>query len=417
MKKITRYQSLSVLFFFFALNGIAQNIKAPVVWFSFNGTTPLVANYSNVQVQINSSASQISYTVDRFGNSLKAIGFPNKQSALIVADASGNQGNVKLFGYSDNATNLPDSFTISCWVYVEPKETPVLARKIFFTDNDNSRFALIHKGAQIYLRRTVRNETTATDNRFDYLFGEPASFDAGTGWYQVILVMGKRAEDAAKYCKLYVGKPHQVKYDSDTPRIVTAPADVLAADFGGSYAFTGVQDFMNTNVTAWGLGNADDNDPVHGTSIASVKQMDDFSVWDTTITDLQARNLFYCQREHPADQCWNTPNLNAGAAKKVQPPMITTDLSAEKAVTGIRVFPNPTSGEVWVQLPADATSGTTSLTLTDLNGKVLYLRTVTAGKTGQSVQLNVKSITKTNGIYLLQLSTPDQIQTFKIIVQ
>lgn len=406
MKRIARNSCLIVLLLV-ELYGTAQNIAAPTVWFSFNGTTPYNADYSNVKVQVQAGAS-VARIADRF-NSTGAMSFPDKQSSLVVTDVAASRTNVKLFGYTNSAGNLPDTFTISCWVYVSPQESPLQARKIFYTDVDDSRFALIHKGSNIYLRRIAGT----TSKHFDYLFGEPASFDAGNGWYHVILVMGRRP-DKAKYCKLYVGKPANVKYDATGPRTVSGTSDVLATDFGGAYAFTGVQDFMNNSVTAWGFGNADDSDPVHGSSIAPVQRIDDFAVWDIALTEMQAHDLFVCQKSKSADQCWTS---NTGTARKVPVQITNTDSAAEKTISAISVYPNPTSGELWVQLPAVTNSSTANLLLTDLNGKILFTRTIATGKTGQSVHLDIRSVTKASGIYMLQVIIAGKVQTFKIVIQ
>ncbi|MFT3826599.1 MAG: T9SS type A sorting domain-containing protein [Chitinophagaceae bacterium] len=413
MKRITRYNSLLVLFICTALCSVAQTgIPTPAVWFSLptsdNWNKSVYGNARVMGYNGGGAYMNINDGAVNFGSASNP-----RMGSLVIVDTNNIKENVKLFGYGDASTAFPDNFTIACWIYAYPAENPAYARKIFYTDFGDSRFALIHKGADIYLRRTAPNEQALSDRHFDYLFGAPASLDAGEGWYYLTLVMGKRS-DNSRYTKLYVGKPAKVKYDATGPRIVATTSDVLATNFGGAYAFTGVQSFMKTSVTEWGLGNVDDSDPVHGQLIAPVAKLADFTVWGTALTDSLARVLFNCMDTRSQNLCWAAP---ANQLKIIQKQTTATDSSAEKAIKTISVYPNPGSGELWVQLPAADNGSTASLLLTDLNGKVLYTRTVATGKTGQSVHLDVRSATKTKGIYMLQVAMAGKAQTFKIIIQ
>lgn len=413
MKKIVQYGiCLMTVCGFVAPGTMAQTVPRPGLWFSFNGANYTIADYGSATV-VASASHSVRNSRDRFYHDSSAANFwieQDKLTNLVTVDPTFlDPAARKLFGFVSTPDALPNNFTISCWVYVDGTDlyTP---RKIFYTDNNDSRFALIHKGADIYLRRTAHNNTTNTDNRFDYYFGAPATFDAGTGWYQVILVMGKRAADGAKYTKLYVGKPGNVKYDATGPRVIEQyPHDVLASDFGGAYAFTGVQDFMNTSITEWGMGNADDNDPKFSSDIAPVLSMDDFAVWGEALTDMQAFTLFNCQKYSEADECW------AGSTGR-----IATKPAADTIVktnTAIIVYPNPVSNQLRVKIPAIQSTGSIWLTLVDLNGRTLYRKSVPAQKAGQTLVIDhMRSHVPTVGIYLLEVVTPGQHKTFKILV-
>lgn len=413
---------------FLAASGVAQSIPSPTIWFGFDGTANnfTTAYYGAVSIQTDNNHLATQHYTNRFGHSDSVISFwsnNDKQTHVSVVNAgTTNTTGIKLLGYSNNTdpVSFPDNFTISCWVYADPSST--LVRKIVYADNDNSGFALLHKGSDIFLRRVVSN-----GNRFDYFFGAPASFDAGTGWYHVILVMGKRSPDNARYTKLYVGKPSLVKYDATGPRVVTAtsPADPLASNFGGAYTFTGVQSFMTTT-TSWGLGNADNSDPVHSTNIAPVYRVDDLAVWGIALTDMEAFQLFDCQRQHPADQCWAAPQSRMAQPEQPQDTVAVKDTLvvavkdtvSTETIRGITVFPNPTSGETWLRISGIKAGTDLTCTLMDMNGRVLHTRRIAGVKDGQAIRLgNLKAITKVPGTYLLRVVTPDGSKTIKLVVQ
>ena len=89
-----------------------------------------------------------------------------------------------------------------------------------------------------------------------------------------------------------------------------------------------------------------------------------------------------------------------------------TTLSTEelKLQSSIRVFPNPTSYEVNVDLTA-LPNGKYQLYLVDLSGKTVYTE-ITEAKT---IQLNMSNFT--TGTYVLQVETQQtkKIETFKIV--
>lgn len=435
MKQIIINSGLLCLLVFFKIHTIAQTIPAPTVWYSFDrpGEQALYADIGNVKC-LRYSPSSVTYIVGRPGTGINstAVSFESAApgfGALLSSDMEGYVYYVKLFGATDASnsayTKIPDNFTISCWVYVDPSDN-THARKIFFTDYEHSRFALLHKGPNIYLRRVAtqdRNHVFAI-NRFDYLMGAPASFDAGAGWYHVILVMGERP-DKAKYTKLFIGKPGWVRYDGSGPRVVSTSStgplptspDKLASNFGGAYAFTGKQYFMDDESHGWGMGNIDQDDDVHHAAIAPVKAIDDFAVWSRAFTESEAFELFNCQKAHPASACWIANQARKADTANLLKSPPTVEKEAAK-ISSISVFPNPTTGYLWINIPAvNNGSGNAHITISDLGGKLLYTATVVPGKTGRSIQLNMKAITKASGIFLLRVSDIGQSQTFKIVVQ
>jgi len=205
--------------------------------------------------------------------------------------------NNPLFGMP--TTTSSKDFTISCKVYVDPTENTKY-RKIFFAKSNDSRFALIHKGSDIYMRREITVDGSSA--YFDYKFWAPASFDAGAGWYQLIFTMGLRQDDDLYYNKLYIGKPNKVRYAKGGAAISTKDT-VTVSNFGGWYTSFGPQDFLYNDNIQWGLGNADTDDQLHGSSISSVSGIVDFALWGYAMDDMEAKNLFDCNYTSTIDNC------------------------------------------------------------------------------------------------------------------
>lgn len=388
-------RSLWVVFAFSSLFMVKTEgqIARPTVWFSFDNTTS--SSYGGV----NSSGSSYSLTStfqNRFSEANKVVQFTNTTGHLLTSAG-------KLFGFTTG--NIPDNFTISCWVYVDPTDTQV--RKIFFSDSDNSRFGLFHQGKEIFLRRIAG----AGNVPFDYRFWAPASFDAGTGWYQVILVMGKRSTDGAKYTKLYVGKKTgRVKYDATGPRVVTTTGP-LETDFGGGYAFLGQQSFMNST-TQWGFGNADSSDPVSLTNIAAARSIDDFAVWGLAFTDMQAKALYDCQKVSSANTCW--------AASLVESPvdLLASVTKVNAWAIGLAVYPNPTAGDLTLQITR-AGAPEARIRVMDLSGRTLYTQSSAVDLDFSEIVIpDLKyKVGGNTGLYLLEVVTAQQRNVVKISVE
>lgn len=85
---------------------------------------------------------------------------------------------------------------------------------------------------------------------------------------------------------------------------------------------------------------------------------------------------------------------------------VNTVLSVDDVdLASIKVYPNPTKGSIYVNLPADA-----QMTLTDLSGKVVMRGTLISGES----QLTLQHLSK--GMYLMQLEGENFSKTEKIII-
>lgn len=77
----------------------------------------------------------------------------------------------------------------------------------------------------------------------------------------------------------------------------------------------------------------------------------------------------------------------------------------------LSVYPNPASGVFWVE--CDALSSAATLVLTDVLGRAVYQATLEAGCTSHQISVSQYSA----GLYLLQLSKPNALETVKVILK
>lgn len=379
----------------------SQNLPQPKVWFSFNN---LDAN-SNYNAEIGSGLY-----CDGLGHTQQSDRFSATNTAVNLNDPTGflSVSSGKLFGAVSSGNSMPDNFTISFWVKAARDINDTKYHKLFFGGLDNSPFALLYNGSkgELFLRRWAHQTHTC----YDYRFWAPAAFDIPgdqSQWYHIILVMGKRI-DGMKFMKLYVGKNllpgEKIKYDATGPRIVNDPDDILAMDFGGGYAQFGQQHVME-EIVQWGFGNADPTDQVHGSEITASVTIDDFAVWDVALTENQAKELFDCQRNNAADQCWSS-----SPALKIASPTAET---REPFV----VFPNPATDQITI-VTNQSQSGRGYFELSNMEGKPFSVHEQMLNKGRNQIELtNLKARGVKSGVYFLHATTPSGKETVKIVIE
>lgn len=414
------------------LNGNAQQpppLPQPTLWFDFHNYQPFnkPAHYIDAVNGFDITSLPPEKTTDRFMNSNAAIDLSgaNLRAFILVNEEkkAPRDYDTRLYGALHPDSSFPKNFTVSLWVYVDSTEKRI-PRMILADGRAGKSFGLVHVGPDIYLRR-MTFDTTRKATFFQYYLGAPASFDAGTGWYHLILVMGERDTDKAKFTKVYIGKPKKVKYDISGPRTVSSTNDPLASDFGGAYVFTGINDSMRLENDLWVIGNSELSDHFYKEHMRSVKRIDDLAVWKIALSDAQANYLFNCQKYNPANSCWDSPPapLNThkpgNAMLTAKSSSVSNDTTVSRLPLGeISVYPNPTTGDLFVKLPPNSTRGFIELTISDLNGSVVHRQQITNSSGTQTITIkNIKSLTGVAGMYFLKLTSAYTSQTFKIAVQ
>ncbi len=97
-------------------------------------------------------------------------------------------------------------------------------------------------------------------------------------------------------------------------------------------------------------------------------------------------------------------NLN-GSATGIQ------NNSSEKEVT---IYPNPATNEIYINYSNANVTGTTTMSLTDLSGRLVYYEKIHT--TGEfTKRIDVASISK--GIYILNVTTFNETINKKVIIE
>ena len=393
---------------------VLPGFPTPVVYFSFN--YPQVPNrnayYNEYNHSITADNGSTGYNggTDRFGINNAALEFP-------IAGTGGFPSLNEHFTISPGhhfGANSGDNFTVACWVNIKDINRDIAGggmRKIFYGADQTGKatFALMYKGHDILLRRFVNNNGVV--DAFDYKFWAPAEFNT-SGWYEIFLVVGKRSPDNMQYVKLYIGKPNYIAYDVLGPRVVGPTFSSLAWNFAGAYAFCSVKDGTNAAVE-WGVGNTFELKALDGSTMAPPDMIDDFMVWNTALSENDAKRLFLCQSQSAGrnDRCWMA---NPITTRSMTTPANRVDSIAVRSGNKLEAFAKG-KGTLEVNLTLGEPQGY-NLYLYDINGRLITKKEYLAGFQGLNVQqLPVNGLPQ--GIYIvkakgMELNLVQKVQIF-----
>lgn len=242
-----------------------------------------------------------SFVDNRFGISYAAAKLDASSFQRLQVEY-GSSLSTSFFGTNTATGHDVDKFTISCWVYVNLSNSK--QRYIFYGQNSSNElgFALSFRGPDLYLTKYINNATPAKGakltppvigNSWECKFYGPATFDAGTGWYHVILVQ------AEYYTRLFVGRPPT--WEGSDWQETKGTFDI---DFVGSMFMHGKQDL--SSFTKWGVGLPEGTLPKQSSSDpdpAPVRRISDFLLFDYDMSESEAEALYRCQVTGPTEQC------------------------------------------------------------------------------------------------------------------
>lgn len=164
----------------------------------------IIKNTRNNSLLMESSnnRSRSQFVDDRYGKSSKAYVLKDKEVMVFTGR------NSSFYGLSNNE-NI-DEFTVSVWLeYTSPSDEERLifgAKKARF--DSGPKFGLSLIGTKLYLKQYHEkwsdDGTKTVGVAWSYRLIEPAAFDAGYGWYNIIAVFAKKQ----KYMRVFLGKPN-----------------------------------------------------------------------------------------------------------------------------------------------------------------------------------------------------------------
>ncbi|NOU58712.1 hypothetical protein [Marinifilum caeruleilacunae] len=228
------------------------------------------------------------------------------------------------FGLSNN--NEVDAFTLTLWVKMtsESAEERILFGAKYREDDVDVKFGLSLIGQTLYLKQYFeewwRDDRSKTVSRpWKYRLLEPAAFDAGPGWYYVCAVFAK----TQKYMRVFVGKPGDgTEYGYGTNKV--------RRKFDGRLIWIpGIREGL-PDFSEWVIGPAD------GLVFSDMK------IYHYALDLLEARNIYYEEHDEPG----NMRNSSKTASLESK-----EDLSEEINPGTLKVYPNPTDGEAYIEFP------------------------------------------------------------------
>lgn len=292
-----------VLVLYYGAN--AQVLMPPKIYFPLDAahhSGPLIASALPGKIDISAvtDGTYLNAADHRHGVPQGAASFQNADR-FKIANQAGTNTATSFFGMNTATGHDVTAFTISCWVYVRPNETT--KRYILYGAGagNNLGLGLCIKGPDLFLIKYINNgtaspgreiTTTVIGNSWECSFRGPASFSAGEGWYQVILVQ------APYYTKVFVGMPPE-----QTGGVWVGKKGKFNKDFGGNMVVHGKQDL--SSFTKWGLGLPEGMTDEVGVR-SSVLKIDDFMVFDYDMMDAQAEALYHCQASGTTESCFGS---------------------------------------------------------------------------------------------------------------
>jgi len=123
----------------------------------------------------------------------------------------------------------------------------------------------------------------------------------------------------------------------------------------------------------------------------------------------------YGNGDYEVTNQWGTVLVNGNGTFTTQTSndfcLTTTGILSHSAPNRIQLTPNPSNGEVTLTLPSSAHA--TNVYVHDAIGRVVFMRTITAGVTSTALDLEHLA----NGTYVMEATIDDQRNVFRLVIQ
>ncbi|WP_299524794.1 T9SS type A sorting domain-containing protein [Winogradskyella sp.] len=336
---------------------------------------------------------------DRFGSVNKV--FSLNTGAYIDFSNSAVTNNPKFFGLSKYNAN-PDAITISLWVkFTASNENERLIFGAKESSNDSDvKFGISLKETTLYLKQYY--EPKGTNNigtAWEYKLIPPAAFDAGFGWYHLIVVFAK----TQKYMRVFLGKPNGgAEYGPGTNSNVPGNSKVKREFDGRLIWIPGIRDKLK-DFNYWFLGN--NTVDMH---------FDDLMIFDKDLTLDEAKALYNNQK--PTSSSAKIADKKSGGNNENEVSFEEADeVDKEELNQSLKIFPNPSNGLVTMSFRTKS-SGIGSIIINDILGKIVYSESIEVSEGNNEQILDVKALGLLSGLYFVNLETPLGIKMNKKLI-
>jgi hypothetical protein len=260
--------------------------------------------------------------------------------------------------------------------------------------NKKLKFGLALKEETLILKRYFEEPGGEIGTSWNYECFQPAAFDAGFGWYQIIITFDK----LQKYIRLFVGKPNGgASYGPGTQSNIPGNATVTRAFDGRLIWIPGIR--KNTKqLNYWFIGNAE--------SLV----FDDMMIFDESFTVDQAKALWNDQK--PASN--NQKSARNKVVSEIEPP-------EPILITGLKLYPNPSKDGAFNLEFALKEDGPVSFEIVNLLGQLVFKQQKQhVNKGNQRFQLGGRArgdVNLASGLYTVNVSTNEFSEALKLVVE
>ncbi len=382
----------------------AQNVPVPIVHWTFDKTlSDFYSKHSEFQFKARDNNNSIITNIygqlnhpggrflrDRHNVKSKAFSLDNNAS-IVFSNLNATNTRSKFFGLSKYNAD-PDAFTISIWIKFtasQRKERLLFGAKESLLSDSNVKFGISLKEETLYLKQYF--EPVGTNNigkAWKYKLIAPAKFDAGYGWYHLMVVFSK----TQKYMRVFLGKPNGgAEYGPGTSATIPGNNKIRREFDGRLIWIPGIRDKLK-DFDYWFLGNTSD------------LIFDDLMIFDKALTLDEAKALYNNQK----------PSMGSRRTKRSSGNIVADEVN-ERTTNSLKIFPNPSSGLTKISFKTTS-SGIASLTIANLLGKTIYSRRFEVSKGSNELLLNIVEIGFFPGLYFVNLKTPNGVNMNKKLV-
>lgn len=345
-----------------------------------------------------------SFVSNRHGNAESAIKFDAPSERLeysMSSDASAET----FFGLSKKNSTHPNAFTLSFWVKYEgdagSQTFNLFAAKTVKAELSRPKFGLGHSAKGLFLFKYIENQAGQVGDQWKYPLYTPAEFDAGAGWYFIMLVY----DYVQKYTRIMIGKPNGgATYGPGTSSEVPGNATVTREFDGRLIWIPGFKPSLNT-FQYWFTGGGLSGSGLRGMTI------DDMKVYHESISLTDAKSIYELEKRGGYGQARSAnpkeEDLKADDKDKLADEELGT-IGEELGTIGedLKLVPNPTSNITRIIFNVKEKGGVL-LSIYDLVGNVLHSKQIEAQRGKNEIIIDVNDFNLINSLYFVEIQTPN----------
>ena len=352
---------------------------------------------SDYHIKTHDLDNNSSFVNNRHGDAESAIKFEESSERLEYSMSSDANADT-FFGLARKTGNHPDAFTLSFWVKYEgnagAESFNLFAAKKTKAELTKPKFGLGHSAKGLFLFKYIENEQGKVGEQWKYPLYTPAEFDAGSGWYFIMLVY----DYVQKYTRIMIGKPNGGGiYGPGISSEVPGDATVQREFDGRLIWIPGFKPSLNS-FQYWYTGGG-----LHGSGLRGMT-IDDMKIYKESISLADAKLIYEHEKQGSYRQARSAnpkeEDLKADDKDKL------ADEELGTIGEDLKLVPNPTSGITRIIFNVKE-KGVVLLSIYDLVGNVLHIKQIEAQRGKNEIIIDVNDFNLINSLYFVEIQTPN----------